>query len=46
VSSEEMKISEDTSQAMIVWQDKLHFYRVEYSVNGNLDSLSLEAQFK
>lgn len=46
VSSEEMKISEDTSQAMIVWQDKLHFYRVEYSVNGNLASLSLGAQFK
>lgn len=46
VSNEELEIDEDTSKTINAWEDKLHFYEIEYSVKGDVASLSLRAKFK
>ncbi|MCF7793676.1 MAG: hypothetical protein K9N09_09005 [Candidatus Cloacimonetes bacterium] len=46
VSNEELEIAENTSKTMTVWEDKLHLYEIEYSVNGDVASLSLRAKYK
>lgn len=46
VSKEEIILSEDSDEKLVIWQDNYHFYEVSYNLKNNLAELSIQAKYK